>query len=77
MPIVTRIINGCSDMSRFHKGLTMVYDTQDYWVFGLCPLSDILKNSIEHKASESDPVSLALFSNVLGIPYDGQSKKKQ
>jgi hypothetical protein len=24
--------------------VTMVHDIQDYWVFGLCPLSGILKN---------------------------------
>jgi hypothetical protein len=25
-------------------GLTIMYNTQDYWVFGLCPSSGILKN---------------------------------
>jgi hypothetical protein len=28
------------------KGSDMVYNGQDYWVFGLCPLSSILKNTM-------------------------------
>jgi hypothetical protein len=34
----------------------MAYNTQNYWVFGLCPSSSILKTR-EHKVSERDPVS--------------------
>jgi hypothetical protein len=30
----------------------MVYNTQNYWVFGLCPLSDILE-TIKHDVSET------------------------
>jgi hypothetical protein len=28
--------------------LMMVYNNQDYWVFGLCPSSGILKDTKEH-----------------------------
>jgi hypothetical protein len=28
----------------------MVYNTQDYWVFGFCPPSDILKGTNKHTA---------------------------
>jgi hypothetical protein len=28
--------------------LTMVYNTQNYWLFGLCPLSGILKTKKQH-----------------------------
>jgi hypothetical protein len=31
----------------------MVYNTQDYWVFGLCPASGILNNIKEHNVSET------------------------
>jgi hypothetical protein len=27
----------------------MVYNTRNYWVFGLCPSSGILKNTMFHK----------------------------
>jgi hypothetical protein len=30
-------------------GLTMVYNTQNYWVFGLSPSSDILENTTFRK----------------------------
>jgi hypothetical protein len=36
--------------------LYMNYDTRDYWGFGLCPSSGILKNAKEHKVSERYPV---------------------
>jgi hypothetical protein len=29
--------------------LTMVYNTRDYWAFGLCPPSGILKNTTFRK----------------------------
>jgi hypothetical protein len=38
----------------------MVYNTQDCWVFGLCPSSGILKNTKEHNVSESRSVSETL-----------------
>jgi hypothetical protein len=34
----------------------MVYDIQDYWVFGLCPSSGIQKTE-EHNVSETGSVS--------------------
>jgi hypothetical protein len=33
------------------------YDTQDYWVFGICASSRILKNTKEHSVSETGSVS--------------------
>jgi hypothetical protein len=35
----------------------MVYDTQDYWVSGLCPVSRILNNG-KHNISETGSVSV-------------------
>jgi hypothetical protein len=37
--------------------LTMVYDTQNYWVFGLCPSSIILETK-KHNVSETGSVSV-------------------
>jgi hypothetical protein len=37
--------------------LTMVYNTQNYWVFGLFPSSGILEN-IKHDVSEIESVSI-------------------
>jgi hypothetical protein len=36
----------------------MMYDTQDYWDFGLCPRSGILQNIKEHNVSETGSVSI-------------------
>jgi hypothetical protein len=36
-------------ISRFQRVLTMVYNTRDSWVFGLCPSSGILKNTTFRK----------------------------
>jgi hypothetical protein len=49
----------------------MMYNTWDYWDFGLCPLSDILKNT-EFRNWTS-------LQNVVffGIPDDEQSTKPQ
>jgi hypothetical protein len=44
--------------SRFCRVLTMVYNTQDYWAFGLCPSSGILNNTMFPK------VDLFLSSGV-------------
>jgi hypothetical protein len=35
----------------------MVHNTQNYWVFGLCPSSDILKNNEEHNIRKTGSVS--------------------
>jgi hypothetical protein len=40
------------------KGLMMVYDTQDYCVFGLCRSAGILKNTKENEVSETGSVSV-------------------
>jgi hypothetical protein len=38
----------------FQRALTKVQNTQGYWSYGLCPLSNILK---EYKISETGSVS--------------------
>jgi hypothetical protein len=52
----------------------MMYNTRNYWILGLCPLSGILKNR-EHNVSETDSVSETLGSLAFRIPDDGQSPK--
>jgi hypothetical protein len=37
----------------------MTYNTQNYWVSGLCPLSGIL-NTRKHNVSETGPVSVLM-----------------
>jgi hypothetical protein len=54
----------------------MVYNSQNYWVFGLHPSSGILK-TVEHNILETDPVSKTLCSLVFRIPDDGQCPKTQ
>jgi hypothetical protein len=42
---------------RYYRVLTMVYNTQRYWVFGLCPLSGFfLNNNEKHNVSETGSV---------------------
>jgi hypothetical protein len=48
----------------------MVYNTQNYWVSGLCSLSEIL-NPRKHNVSET--ASLTLVFYIIRIPDDGQS----
>jgi hypothetical protein len=38
-----------------------VYDTQDYWGFGICPLPGILKSKKEYNLSEADPIAEVSF----------------
>jgi hypothetical protein len=79
-------------VSRFEKVLTMVYNTQNYWVFGLSPLPRILRTTKEHDVSETGSVSILRWrgektrtllcplerSNLnQWIPDDGQSPKTQ
>jgi hypothetical protein len=42
----------------FRKVLTMEYNSRDYWDFGLCPSSNILKHTKEHNVSETGFVSV-------------------
>jgi hypothetical protein len=42
----------CKLFGRFWRVLTVVYNTQNYWVFGICPSSGILK-ARKHNVSES------------------------
>jgi hypothetical protein len=50
--------------------------TQNYWVFGLRPSSNVL-DSREHNVSETGSVSETLCFLVSRIPDDGQSPKTQ
>jgi hypothetical protein len=55
----------------------MVYNTQNYWLSGFCPLSGIL-NTRKHvletgSDEETDPVSEMLCFLVFRIPDDGQN----
>jgi hypothetical protein len=43
--------------SRFQRVLAMVYNTQHYWVFRLCPSSDILRTR-DHNITETGFVSI-------------------
>jgi hypothetical protein len=44
-------------LSRFQRVLTMAYNTQNYWVFGLFPSSGIVQNR-KHDVSEAGSVSV-------------------
>jgi hypothetical protein len=66
----------------------MVYNTQIYWVFGLCPSSGFFLNNNEKNTtfqkldlfpSSTDPVSETLCFSLLfrKNPDDGQSPKTQ
>jgi hypothetical protein len=45
--------------SRYYRVLTMVYNTQRYWVFGLCPSSGFfLNNNEKRNVSETGSVSV-------------------
>jgi hypothetical protein len=52
----------------------MVYNTQNYWVFGLCPSSGILETR-KHNVSETGYVSETLCCLVSRIPDNRQSQK--
>jgi hypothetical protein len=51
-------------IERFRRVLKMVYNIRDYWVFGLCPLSGILKNT---KSTTFRKLDLFLLENSAGI----------
>jgi hypothetical protein len=51
----------------------MVYDTQNYWVFGLCPSSYFLKIR-EHNVSENEGVSVLRWGE--GDTYSVGSVRK-
>jgi hypothetical protein len=64
----------------------MVYDIEDYWVFGLCPSSGILKTQknttfrkLDLSPSSGQRTSFrnVVFFCVFRIPDDGQSPKTQ
>jgi hypothetical protein len=54
----------------------MVYNTQDYWVFGLCPSSGILKNTEECNVSETGSVSILWWGVGVGNTYSVGSVRK-
>jgi hypothetical protein len=47
-----------SKKGRYYRVLTMVYNTQRYWVFGLCPSSGFFLNNEKHNISETGSVSV-------------------
>lgn len=51
----------CENTFQSHWQLTLVYDTQDYWGFGICPLPGILKSKKEYNLSEADPIAEVSF----------------
>jgi hypothetical protein len=61
---------------RFWRVLTMVYNTQDYWVFWTFPSSCILETR-KHDVSETDPVSETSCFLVSRILDDGKVQKPQ
>jgi hypothetical protein len=52
----------------------MVFNTQDYWVFGLCPPSGILEDTEEHNLSETGSVSILSWG--VGVTYSVGSVRK-
>jgi hypothetical protein len=54
----------------------MVYNIQNYRIFGLCSPSGILE-ARKHTVLETDPVSETLCFLASRIPDDGQSPKTQ
>jgi hypothetical protein len=59
-----------------YEVLMMVYNTQNYFVSGLCPSSRI-PNTRKHNVSETGPVSETSCSLVFGILDDRQSPETQ
>jgi hypothetical protein len=47
----------------------MVYNIQNYWVFGLCPSSGILETS-KHNASETESVSVLRREGGRHLPLE-------
>jgi hypothetical protein len=62
-------MNDLTDVSRFQRVLTMVQDTQNHWVSGLCPSCGIPK-STTHNVSELDPDSW--YSVLKNLSITGQ-----
>jgi hypothetical protein len=50
------IMNIINSLEKFYRVLMIVYNTQNYWVFGLCTSFSILKTR-EHNISETGSVS--------------------
>jgi hypothetical protein len=59
--------------SRIWRVLTMVYNTQNYWVSGPCPSSEIL-NIRKHEVSETGSVSVPRWGE--GDTYSAGSLRK-
>jgi hypothetical protein len=69
------MLNGCC-CCWILRILTMVYNTQNYWVSGLRPSSGIL-NTRKRNISGTDPVSETFFFLVFRIPEDRRSPETQ
>jgi hypothetical protein len=77
-------VDGCGLYSSgYYRVLTMVYNTQRYWVFGLCPSSrfEITKNTTFQKLDLFPSRYRSSFRNVVFLiisnPDNGQSPKTQ
>jgi hypothetical protein len=53
--------------------LNMVYNTQNYWVFGLCPSSSILKTR-KHNVSETPSASILRWGGRHLVLSKGPNK---
>jgi hypothetical protein len=47
----------------------MVYDIQDYRVFGLCPSSGIIKNRRTQSFGEPDPTEILNRRHIVSIAF--------
>jgi hypothetical protein len=67
-PITVPLL-GQMNTSRFWKVLTMVCNTRDYWVFGLCPSSGILKNTTFRELVQWLRSALSKGPNRVGVSH--------
>jgi hypothetical protein len=74
--ILLSTLSRTPSVCRFWRVLTMVYNSQNYWVFGVFPSSGILKNR-KNNVSETDPVSETSCFLFSRIPDDGKSQNPQ
>jgi hypothetical protein len=55
-------------LTRFYTVLTVVYNKQDYWGFGLCPSSGVLRNTEERNVSETG-CDLDCYKTVVTLTW--------
>jgi hypothetical protein len=66
-----------SELSRYYRVLTMVYNTQRYWVFGFCPSSRFFLNNNEKTQRFGNWICFRPQVLFRKNPDDGQSPKTQ